>query len=202
MSGVIKNQNQNCRYHGWESRSWRCCVGIAVPIFRVSVQALISSTQGRPLNSRRPDKGRVSDRADLWVIHGLQFEGDVGFRTVQLIPWHLHPNRYSDNFPFLDRILTVTTHAEGVIAVHLNIEMVYTTIQVVNTLYVDMLHRATAVMIHKNAPLTDHIEPHESTIADAVDKQAHHHQQNRTITKQARPQNAPPTTRNGIFGCK
>src|SRR5690625_2228472 len=172
MSGVIKNQNQNCRYHGWESRSWRCCVGIAVPIFRVSVQALISSTQGRPLNSRRPDKGRVSDRADLWVIHGLQFEGDVGFRTVQLIPWHLHPNRYSDNFPFLDRILTVTTHAEGVIAVHLNIVMVYAPIQVVNTQGVDILHRAPAETIHLNAPVTDHIEPHGSAIADAVDKQA------------------------------
>src|SRR5690625_2338845 len=157
MSGVIKNQNQNCRYHGWESRSWRCCVCIAVPIFRVSVQALISSTQGRPLNSRRPDKGRVSDRADLWVIHGLQFEGDVGFRTVQLIPWHLHPNRYSDNFPFLDRILTVTTHAEGGIAVHLNIVLVYAPIPVVNTQGVDILHRATAETIQLNSPGPDHI---------------------------------------------
>src|SRR5690625_858011 len=157
MSGVIKNQNQNCRYHGWESRSWRCCVGIAVPIFRVSVQALISSTEGRPRNSRRPDKGRVSDRADLWVIHGLQFEGHVGFRTVHLIPWHLHPNRYSDNFPFFNRILTVTTHAEGVIAVHLNIVMVYAPIQVVDTYGVQNLLRAGAVSINWDAPDTAYI---------------------------------------------
>src|SRR5690625_7627813 len=80
--------------------------------------------------------------------------------------------------------------------------MVYAPIQVVDTQGVHILHRAAAETIHLYAPVTDHIKSHGSAVADAVNKQTDHHQQNRTITKQARPQNAHPATRNGIFGGK
>src|SRR5690625_6639153 len=80
--------------------------------------------------------------------------------------------------------------------------MVYALIKVVDTQRVLFRSCAAAETIHLYAPVTDHIEPHGSAVADAVNKQTDHHQQNRTITKQARPQNAHPATRNGIFGGK